>query len=107
MTVYGIETLTNARALVSLHLNVATVLTVYGIETQSPLIEQLYSSFQLQQYLLFTVLKLRLDVVSSLLLLVATVLTVYGIETYLVKYSSISSLVLQQYLPFAVCNEGC
>ena len=39
---------------------VATVLTVYGIETRNPLIYWLYSLFWLQQCLPFTVLKLNI-----------------------------------------------
>ena len=59
---------------------VATVLTVYGIETTILLT---WSSFQanlLQQFLPFTVLK-HIHIVSPAPLKVATVLTVYGIET--------------------------
>ena len=62
---------------------VATVLTVYGIETFRSDINDLRLP-ELQQYLPFTVLKLstsRRSVLSSIL--VATVLTVYGIETQL------------------------
>ena len=62
---------------------VATVLTVYGIETIAFSPPSLSDSL-LQQYLPFTVLKLstsRRSVLSSIL--VATVLTVYGIETQL------------------------
>ena len=58
--------------------NVATVLTVYGIETRE-------FSFQLFQ-LLFSV---------------ATVLAVYGIETLLEVVGSLGPR-LQQYLPFTV-----
>ena len=59
---------------------VATVLTVYGIETNKLLF---FSSYmELQQYLPFTVLK---PVISTAWIpsffSVATVLTVYGIET--------------------------
>ena len=59
LTVYGIETLLNLKLLVCLY--VATVLTVYGIETPS--------SGQM---------KIKLE-------MVATVLTVYGIETFIIK----------------------
>ena len=59
---------------------VATVLTVYGIETREFLILRA-AEFKLQQYLPFTVLKLRFSSLYSLSSLVATVLTVYGIET--------------------------
>ena len=62
---------------------VATVLTVYGIET----VESSYIAnkvrLKLQQCLPFTVLKPSTGSVISILLVlrVATVLTVYGIET--------------------------
>ena len=60
---------------------VATVLTVYGIETQLHwhLLHRVCN--QLQQYLPFTVLKLFLFLVLELIyFLVATVLTVYGMR---------------------------
>ena len=63
---------------------VATVLTVYGIETLAPLFESsLVEEKQLQQYLPFTVLKLVSIYwfVMIMMNMVATVLTVYGIET--------------------------
>ena len=61
---------------------VATVLTVYGIETV--LIEkELEILEKLQQYLPFTVLKPSKTIrITSNDPSVATVLTVYGIETY-------------------------
>ena len=60
---------------------VATVLTVYGIETQENILLQNILISSLQQYLPFTVLK-RTDLFDSLFdVVVATVLTVYGIET--------------------------
>ena len=81
LTVYGIET-----AYIQIHLqevyHVATVLTVYGIETFD---------------------KKKFPV--NLLVCVATVLTVYGIET---KYDANSAWVeweLQQYLPFTVLKR--
>ena len=62
--------------------SVATVLTVYGIETNQG-DNCRVASYQLQQYLPFTVLKLHNAVNSdSNGITVATVLTVYGIETY-------------------------
>ena len=67
--------------------SVATVLTVYGIETTSKKERKIGVLIWLQQYLPFTVLKL-LKVFSYLLLselLVATVLTVYGIETFILS----------------------
>ena len=61
---------------------VATVLTVYGIETQYHLVN-LNLHKALQQYLPFTVLKPTLpDEAAPPILPVATVLTVYGIETW-------------------------
>ena len=60
---------------------VATVLTVYGIETQVAPRTRTFRSLPLQQYLPFTVLKLLNALTSCLVMLVATVLTVYGIET--------------------------
>ena len=67
-----------------LFLLVATVLTVYGIETGVG--SRIFSWFchdELQQYLPFTVLKLLLHIVINVYSnsWVATVLTVYGIET--------------------------
>ena len=59
---------------------VATVLTVYGIETRRVLVV-LSMLFMLQQYLPFTVLKLLVCSTARAATLVATVLTVYGIET--------------------------
>ncbi len=62
---------------------VATVLTVYGIETIRDYDAISYNVLKLQQYLPFTVLKLTSrQPVGALLLQVATVLTVYGIETH-------------------------
>ena len=61
---------------------VATVLTVYGIETASKKISPRRGRMMLQQYLPFTVLKLRIiRFLFGGLIRVATVLTVYGIET--------------------------
>ena len=59
---------------------VATVLTVYGIET---FIVDPFLVIQtlLQQYLPFTVLKRKPNLIILISPLVATVLTVYGIET--------------------------
>ena len=60
--------------------NVATVLTVYGIETEGN--SPSYNYIQLQQYLPFTVLKPgRTFFHGFYVQTVATVLTVYGIET--------------------------
>ena len=62
------------------HIRVATVLTVYGIET-SPQHSTCIAPRQLQQYLPFTVLKHIRVLIGVLYDRVATVLTVYGIET--------------------------
>ena len=63
---------------------VATVLTVYGIETQELLNNFLEFNKGSQQYLPFTVLKPSLTSCFIVVCLaVATVLTVYGIETVL------------------------
>ena len=61
---------------------VATVLTVYGIETVKDLYSVMAMSMKLQQYLPFTVLKPNTELSLSKNSFVATVLTVYGIETY-------------------------
>ena len=62
---------------------VATVLTVYGIETGGMPYHHSYRRIQLQQYLPFTVLKRTnpQNLQAVRLSVVATVLTVYGIET--------------------------
>ena len=59
---------------------VATVLTVYGIETALNL-RRILKVSTLQQCLPFTVLKHQEAFASSVITDVATVLTVYGIET--------------------------
>ena len=83
---------------------VATVLTVYGIETGSLLVISISSNaMKLQQCLPFTVLKRsrdRADIHNDVC--VATVLTVYGIETNLTEICFFASSKLQQYLPFTV-----
>ena len=62
---------------------VATVLTVYGIETNNACDAEIILSWPLQQCLPFTVLKLRnLKPECKHYVHVATVLTVYGIETF-------------------------
>ena len=85
---------------------VATVLTVYGIETGAVLDLGNSILILLQQYLPFTVLKRERDFERSILcfIYVATVLTVYGIETY-IEHQTLDSQgfdLLQQYLPFTV-----
>ena len=65
---------------------VATVLTVYGIETINIYRRLIAIVRTLQQYLPFTVLKLNNMVKeTNTVVRVATVLTVYGIETNLLK----------------------
>ena len=62
---------------------VATVPTVYGIETNKSLHQAIWINNKLQQYLPFTVLK-HVCKTRDIVLphqLVATVPTVYGIET--------------------------
>ena len=60
---------------------VATVLTVYGIETHVVLAGIDHQFAELQQYLPFTVLKPKCTTTLFRHSNVATVLTVYGIET--------------------------
>ena len=107
---------------------VATVLTVYGIETYRFCSLGTLIFGELQQYLPFTVLKHRFKVRMTWYIFktVATVLTVYGIETikhknevcqqthvatvltvYGIETSHIDHIIdkvfeLQQYLPFTV-----
>ena len=86
---------------------VATVLTVYGIETILILL-RVAVMLQLQQYLPFTVLKLNrtIWVLWWKCSVVATVLTVYGIETCCLTDIVIDICVsLQQYLPFTVLKQ--
>ena len=110
---------------------VATVLTVYGIETLQMRNRCLRIDVLLQQYLPFTVLKLihgekstyKSKVATVLTVYgietgcttsqctpntsVATVLTVYGIETFplMICVSFNKSQWLQQYLPFTVLKH--
>ena len=79
LTVYGIETPERLRAVEYINVLVATVLTVYGIETNFETTFMSIITPLLQQYLPFTVLKLLLE-----------------------RLSSRSSRELQQYLPFTV-----
>ena len=63
-------------------LAVATVPTVYGIETHDMLNKTFHMLLKLQQYLPFTVLKLEVFILTFRSYeAVATVPTVYGIET--------------------------
>ena len=87
-------------------LQVATVLTVYGIETSSNAIKAYFlKSFELQQYLPFTVLKQSSSICSSNSVL-------YKLQQYL-PFTVLKLAVagpetneffwrLQQYLPFTV-----
>ena len=84
LTVYGIETLLlSATAVAIASLTVATVLTVYGIETSDYIFESFIDINRLQQYLPFTVLKL--------------IESIYYIP---------SLIKLQQYLPFTVLKRS-
>ena len=84
LTVYGIETYDGFRFF--LFDQVATVLTVYGIETFSNSYHHCSRSvWALQQYLPFTVLKPAKLGDRKHNVIVATVLTVYGIETPYIK----------------------
>ena len=79
--------------------SVATVLTVYGIETFLKKSVKICIRVKLQQYLPFTVLKPHAKKVwVKLNSSVATVLTVYGIET-LILINTIVILIL------ASCNS--
>ena len=87
---------------------VATVLTVYGIETSSPNKSINNAVNALQQFLPFTVLKLQIIMLCSfIILMVATVLTVYGIETLFPLEPSQWNYQLQQFLPFTVLKRKC
>ena len=83
LTVYGIETKISYAAMLKAADKVATVLTVYGIETVIISHDIGRYTCRLQQYLPFTVLKRDSSSVTMLIrsAQVATVLTVYGIET--------------------------
>ena len=83
LTVYGIETTVFERCRLFSCILVATVLTVYGIETSDFAYEYLDVLIKLQQCLPFTVLKLFMFFIHiTRQCIVATVLTVYGIETF-------------------------
>ena len=109
LTVYGIETF----YLEFFHPSniVATVLTVYGIETPNNRAHIRRGFLRLQQFLPFTVLKQTLVFVAPSIHIhpVATVLTVHGIETLdsLRNLRKRKILKLQQCLPFTICAEGC
>ena len=83
---------------------VATVLTVYGIETQA---KNLYMYVRLQMVAtVLTVYGIETDKISNIGFanpnVVATVLTVYGIETHRTTHGCGRIDQLQQYLPFTV-----
>ena len=81
---------------------VATVLTVYGIETWPERVNSL-AALPSQQYLPFTVLKPVWQRVQDTRSAVATVLTVYGIETVIIAtLRRMVTITSQQYLPFTV-----
>ena len=87
---------------------VATVLTVYGIETFKLWLEERWPHYEaLQQYLPFTVLKLNNSKKFLFTNPVATVLTVYGIETSKNFSMTNTNNLLQQYLPFTVLKLFC
>ena len=65
LTVYGIETFRYTKKPAHLCI-VATVLTVYGIETQHLRYSMSIKDIWLQQYLSFTVLKLRAEAIQAL-----------------------------------------
>ena len=78
LTVYGIETILHYLDQNHNYLGVATAPTVYGIETD------------------------KHPIILLPVLIVATVLTVYGIETKFIHNLYYPSNLLQQYLPFMV-----
>ena len=78
---------------------VATVLTVYGIETSKICFATRGSVISLQQFLPFTVLKQHnLHVEDGCPSIVATVLTVYGIET--------AELIVKERWAIIGCNSS-
>ena len=103
LTVYGIETGIYFLPFIMRSGIVATVLTVYGIETSCAalcFLKDLIVATVLTVYGIETI-KNR---ISSFLTrhIVATVLTVYGIETTKCKETNTICPWLQQYLPFTV-----
>ena len=86
-------------------MQVATVLTVYGIETEYTKVENgkkvtvsCNSTYRLRYWNFHNMQLVR----TWLHWCVATVLTVYGIETLVVESEWDDNLMLQQYLPFTV-----
>ena len=107
LTVYGIETLNIFTSCGVRFFNVATVLTVYGIETLPPSGVNNNWVRLLQQYLPFTVLKLTLILFS--------IIPIYSCNsTYRLRYWNLRSAIsffnvllkLQQYLPFTVLKRS-
>ena len=85
---------------------VATVLTVYGIETSNGAIVPKSLNLKLQQSLPFTVLKHDWITLFVTPVPVATVLTVYGIETHYFFWLTTIIQGLQQSLPFTVLKPA-
>ena len=129
LTVYGIETnnsisnncfdirlqqclpftvlkLSTKEEIISDLFSVATVLTVYGIETNEGMCRTV-NNLNLVATVL-TVYGIETSTNSSLpdFKLVATVLTVYGIETVVFGAANLSSVMLQQCLPFTVLKPN-
>ena len=84
---------------------VATVLTVYGIETRNSYLLSWVNGVRLQQYLPFTVLKHSISIPNALKVFICCN------STYRLRYWNIrrrafgidwSAIMLQQYLPFTV-----
>ena len=80
LTVYGIETIKNNVVKSISTLNVATVLTVYGIETWAG-VKPAFKFFSCNSTYRLRYWNLVADLAQPLTVAVATVLTVYGIET--------------------------
>ena len=81
---------------------VATVLTVYGIET-APEIDGRYEVSRLQQYLPFTVLKRKACIVHSFVCKLQQYLPFTVLKQALrFVVGNLSTPLLQQYLPFTV-----
>ena len=101
LTVYGIETL-SILCFKSLNLiGVATVLTVYGIETWCNLWSSSCGS-KLQQYLPFTVLKLQHVFRTSQILFRLQQYLPFTVLKPIINWNGNFILLLQQYLPFTV-----
>ena len=108
LTVYGIETFSPSSSFLAFS-SVATVLTVYGIETVINKRIVFFLLFRLQQYLPFTVLKRHRHCEGSVLFYTSCN------STYRLRYwnhkNNLSQylqnhLQLQQYLPFTVLKPN-